>query len=562
MSHFTHTALRATWLTVFVAACTDSTPTAGPLLSGRGSSGAVDAPQFRDVSGVEVPLPPWGRAWDTDDQALVNAVAAGDGYAVVAFKEPGSARVKETGFRAAVTVRTIETGVKLVEGLGGTVTGYMTNMGAVAVKLPPSVARVLRQHPLVDYVEPRQRLELAGFPARAVAFVAQGSQTRPWGVDMIHAPWVWGTTTTGSAENGGVKVLVIDAPYYRGHEDLPVIPLANCGNDGCSPGNNSHGTFVLGEITARSNSVGIVGVAPGVEDGNVYFWAGCNSFDGFCPSERVTQGIDQGVSWGVDVISMSIAGAYDLGVAEAARRAWYADVVTVAAAGNCWNNDSLCTIERYPAALIDVIGVSGVRDNGLFANTSPCRDPFGDIATSRYGWWVDLAGPFWSRSAVNNGGYEDEDQDWCGTSMATPFVSGTVALMRAKNPTIPNWQIQNILFSTAEDRGYSGWDIFYGYGIVRADNAVGTVPPLLQASIAGPSEVQPDYPCTWSAQVGGGQGPYTIQWSGVLSGSGYEVSGSLSAPGWLYLDVTDGAGNTDGDQLYITVSWSAPTCGF
>jgi subtilisin family serine protease len=167
----------------------------------------------------------------------------------------------------------------------------------------------------------------------------------------------------------------------------------------------------------------------------------------------------------------------------------------VAAAGNCVNNDPVvCNTAHYPAALIDVIGVSGVRDNGLFASTSPCVDPLGNVGTSRYGDWVDLAAPFWSRSAVNNGGYEDEDERWCGTSMATPFVTGTVALMRAKNPTIPNWQIWNILLGHAQDTGDPGWDIFYGDGIVRADNAVAAVPALLQATIAGPTRFSPTIP--------------------------------------------------------------------
>lgn len=46
----------------------------------------------------------------------------------------------------------------------------------------------------------------------------------------------------------------------------------------------------------------------------------------------------------------------------------------------------------------------------------------------------------------------------------------------------------------------------------------------------------------------------------VLSGTGSEISGTLSSSGWLYLDVTDSGGRTDGDDLYITVSPSAPDC--
>jgi subtilisin family serine protease len=101
---------------------------------------------------------------------------------------------------------------------------------------------------------------------------------------------------------------------------------------------------------------------------------------------------------------------------------------------------------------------------------------------------------------VNTGGYEDEQEHalgnlWCGTSMATPFVTGTVALMIAKNPTIPHGDIRSIRLTHAQEAGDPSWDFYYGHGIVRADSAVAAVQPLLQATIAGPSEVQPDYPC-------------------------------------------------------------------
>jgi len=85
-------------------ACTDRDSPGGPTLSRQGPGGAA----FVDIPAVPVELPPHPRPWDTDDQALVEAVAAGDNHAIVAFKEPGSARVKDTGLRAAVTAATIE----------------------------------------------------------------------------------------------------------------------------------------------------------------------------------------------------------------------------------------------------------------------------------------------------------------------------------------------------------------------------------------------------------------------------------------------------------------------
>jgi len=86
-------------------------------------------------------------------------------------------------------------------------------------------------------------------------------------------------------------------------------------------------------------------------------------------------------------------------------------------------------------------------------------------------------------------------------------------------------------------------------------------PPPLNVSIGGPSEIQPGSWCHWWASVYGGQEPYTYQWSGVLSGTSSEVYGAPGT-GWLYLTVTSADGQGDGAQLYITESWSAPSCGF
>ncbi len=59
-----------------------------------------------DVPAVKMDRPPKPRAWDTSDAALVAAIAAESGHAVIAFKEPGSARALATGNRAAVLAGT------------------------------------------------------------------------------------------------------------------------------------------------------------------------------------------------------------------------------------------------------------------------------------------------------------------------------------------------------------------------------------------------------------------------------------------------------------------------
>ena len=59
-----------------------------------------------------------------------------------------------------------------------------------------------------------------------------------------------------------------------------------------------------------------------------------------------------------------------------------------------------------------------------------------------------------------------------GTSMATPHVSGVAAIVWSANPAATNQQVRNAMTSTALDLGAAGRDTYYGYGLVRAFNAM------------------------------------------------------------------------------------------
>ena len=84
--------------------------------------------------------------------------------------------------------------------------------------------------------------------------------------------------------------------------------------------------------------------------------------------------------------------------------------------------------------------------------------------------------------------------------------------------------------------------------------------PPLDVQIAGPTYVQPWFPCEWFAQASGGGGGYSYQRSGVLSGSGSSISGSLSNSGTLRVSVTDANSDTDVAEIGIEVSSGAPEC--
>jgi serine protease AprX len=53
-----------------------------------------------------------------------------------------------------------------------------------------------------------------------------------------------------------------------------------------------------------------------------------------------------------------------------------------------------------------------------------------------------------------------------GTSMATPFTAGTIALMLDADPTLTYADITGLLQSTAQDRGPAGKDNHWGWGLI------------------------------------------------------------------------------------------------
>ena len=107
-----------------------------------------------------------------------------------------------------------------------------------------------------------------------------------------------------------------------------------------------------------------------------------------------------------------------------------------------------------------------------------------------------------------------------GTSMATPHVSAVAALVWGSKPTATNAQVRAALQQTAEDLGTAGRDTSYGFGLVRAKNAI--------TSLAGsgggtgtPVNVS-DLDATKSTTKTGWSTTVTIK---VVNASGQAVSG-------------------------------------
>jgi len=190
----------------------------------------------------------------------------------------------------------------------------------------------------------------------------------------------------------------------------------------------------------------------------------------------VADSVEQGLAWcvaqaGVDIISMSLgtaSGSDGLDVlSQAVNAAVEAGKIVVVAAGNA--GDAPETVGS-PGAAEKAITVGAVAEwsaptaeanhsNGIYLAPFSSRGPtLGDAPLVK----PDIASPgvaVTSASAGSTSGYATGS----GTSMATPFTAGTIALMLQANPSLTYTDVSNLLAATAQDRGLVGKSNQWGW---------------------------------------------------------------------------------------------------
>lgn len=329
-----------------------------------------------------------------------------------------------------------------------------SNRQHILVKLPANpdleLLEDLAADPAVEYIEPNLRLRKASDWTKDPRFEEQ------WGLRAVQAPEAW--HEGGSTEQ--VTVAVLDTGVDYTHPDLANrVDVQNGYNyiDGNFDvmDDDGHGTHVAGIIAAELNSIGIAGVSG---DANVKILPLKVLDDqGNGTMYDVSFAIMDAVDKGADVINLSLSGERGREepkmLQEAIAYALDQDVVVVAAAGNDGKR-----VERYvPASISGVIAVSAV-DEELEL-----------VKFSNYGSEIALAAPGEEiLSTYLHGRYVYAS----GTSQAAPFVSGTVALMKAAEPQLGVQEIEERLHRTAIDLGRKGPDEKYGYGLVNAYGAL------------------------------------------------------------------------------------------
>ena len=333
-----------------------------------------------------------------------------------------------------------------VRGVGGHVIHDLNLVSAKAVILPDAASTLsLAASPGVVRVEKDVQVSIVGPTGQAKSHggsTTQAAQVTPWGITKVNAPQAW-STGTGS----GVKVAVIDTGIDLSHPDLQanikggynaIRPNRSAKDD------NGHGTHVAGTIAALNNSIGVVGVAPSTS----LYAVKVLGANGSGWLSDVIEGIQWSAANGMQVANMSLGSSSDSqAMHDAVIQAKAAGLTIIAAAGNVSGAPVI-----YPAAYAEVIAVSATDQNNNLAYFSS------------YGPQVDLGDPGVNVYSTYKGGTY---ATLSGTSMATPHVTGSAALVIGSGLATTPDQVKARLEGTAVDLGPAGWDVYFGSGLVN-----------------------------------------------------------------------------------------------
>lgn len=297
-----------------------------------------------------------------------------------------------------------------------------------------------------------------------------GDATSPANQYGSQAGEAWAAGNTGS---GSVVVGVIDEGAMYMHEDLaanfwtnPFDPVDGVDNDGngyvddthgwdfdrndnttFDGTQDDHGTHVSGTIGAvGGNGVGVAGVNWSVTLISAKFLGrrGGTTANAIKAVDYVT---DLKTRHGLNIVATNNSwggGGFSQGLTDAIERANAAEILFVAAAGNGGgdgvgdNNDAT---PSYPASYnnANIIAVASITSSGAKSGFSNYGATSVDLGAPGSGIYSTLPG---RRNTSTYGSYS-------GTSMATPHVTGGVALYAATHPGSSGATIKNAILSSA-----------------------------------------------------------------------------------------------------------------
>ena len=278
------------------------------------------------------------------------------------------------------------------------------------------------------------------------------TQTSGAATDTNNQYWAYDAKLIGAwreaKTDNEVTIAVLDSGVRYDHRDLQANVLVDLAYD------SFHQEEIGGTGDALGHGTHVAGIAAGVSNNGIGI-SGASYNANILPvkvindENRATSAslaaayaylfalVDSGMCPSIHVVNLSLGGYEENGmndealhnVIRQARKAYR--IATVAAGGNYASSEPF-----YPSDWDEVISVSALNSDGTYAdlnNTNANKD-------------IDAPGMnIWSTWNANASSYKLAS----GTSMASPLVAGTVAMMFAVNPAITVDEVEDALYSTA-----------------------------------------------------------------------------------------------------------------
>jgi len=367
---------------------------------------------------------------------------------------------------------------------------YIVNM--IYVKASEDVIKKISKYSEVAEIDLNEKIQVDWPEAAEASTDETGIQSIEWNIDKVGAPSVW---SGFGIDGSGVVVGLIDTGFDYTHEALMTKWRGYNPADPSSPNPEGnwydavegktlpydipsipHGTHVMGTVLGQDpDGENVIGVAPGAQ----FIGAKAFSADGGYSDWLLAAGewmLAPGgdPSKAPDVINNSWGGG--VGLDEWYRemvQAWRAaGIFPVFSAGNESGGaapGSVSVPANYPESFaVGATDINNLRGDFSKLGPSPYAAP-DDLKP-------DISAPGVSIRSSVPGGYE---AGWNGTSMASPHVSGTAALLLSFNAALTPDQIEQIIIGTATpltDSDYSTAPNYgYGYGLVNAFDAVSSI---------------------------------------------------------------------------------------
>lgn len=290
----------------------------------------------------------------------------------------------------------------------------------------------LYSNPNVEYVVPNIKLHTFSAPVEKTALKAQ------WAIEKVQAEKAW--TRAGNKGSKNVIVAVIDTGVDYNHKNLASNMMAgydfarnnNDPMDKTSAQNPGHGTHCAGIIGATGVvEDGTIGLSPEVTLMPLRFLTETGSGD----LNNAIKAIDYAIEKGAKVISASWGASVPRSTAEplieAIGRAEKAGVIFVVAAANDGKNNDKTEVYPTNAGNSNTIAVAA-------SNSSDAKPSWSNYGRAK----VHVSAPGDTIMSTLPGNKYD---NLSGTSMATPLVSGLVALVLAQDPSLKPLQVRSLL---------------------------------------------------------------------------------------------------------------------